>query len=115
MRIETGNPRPGARIKIRTVAPPRASRGLYIRLEQQSEGGWRPLFDLAPRWEGTGPPHAKPAEGDFATGLLIAFRAVGGAVLRLPSGLADGRYRLRQRVKPPDKGPRDLVAEFAIK
>lgn len=107
--------RAGEHLRLRTTAPKEWGRGLYTRMERREAGRWRPVLDLAPEWEATGPPHAKPAEGDEAAGLAKAFQADGIEVLHLPDDVAAGRYRLRQRLFKPGPVKRDLYVELEVR
>lgn len=113
--IEPKHARPGEYVRLQTTAPPEWARGLYTRMERREPGRWHPVLDLAPESEATGPPHAKPAEGDEAAGLAKAFPANGTEVLLLPDDVAAGRYRLRQRLLKPGPVERDLYVEFEVR
>ena len=113
--VEPRDPRAGQSIRMRTTAPEDESRGLYVRMERRDGERWVPVLDLAPEWEATGPPHAKPTEGDEAAGLLKAFPARGVVTLVIPQETRPGRYRLRQRLLRDDLTPRDLYAEVDVR
>jgi hypothetical protein len=112
--VDPERPRAGSHIRLRTEVPRDWSRGLYIRMERREGGRWRPTLDLAPAWEATGAAHAKPAEGEKATGLLKAFSARGAMTLRLPEDVRPGRYRLRQRLIRPGPRTRDVYVELDL-